>query len=201
MLNAEWGGGLRPPPFCFSSSQCAQDKRHVQHRFRNVARAHSRDLRPWKSCPASIHETFVCRRLRLTISANTPSPVRWSSNKGTNHAFPTLTLNAYFASSPDELLSSYIHEQLHWHLRNRAAQQQAAITELRRLYPRVPVGLPASAESEYSTYGHLVDCYLKILADRKLLCACAPPSWSRTSPGTPGSTLLSLQTSSSLPEL
>jgi len=86
-----------------------------------------------------------------------------------NHAFPVLTLNPYFASSPDELLSTYIHEQLHWHLRNRAAQQQAAITELRRLYPHVPVGLPASAENEYSTYGHLVDCYLEILADRQLL--------------------------------
>src|SRR6476661_7113893 len=60
----------------------------------------------------------------------------------TNHAFPILTLNPYFASSPDELLSSFIHEQLHWHLRNRGAQQQAAVTELRRLYPRVPVGLP-----------------------------------------------------------
>jgi hypothetical protein len=29
--------------------------------------------------------------------------------------------------------------------------------------------LPASAENEYSTYGHLVDCYLEILADRQLL--------------------------------
>jgi hypothetical protein len=87
----------------------------------------------------------------------------------TNHAFPILTLNAYFASSPDELLSSFIHEQLHWHLRNHAAQQQAAVSELRRLYPRVPVGLPSSAESEYSTYGHLVDCYLEIVADRELM--------------------------------
>lgn len=88
-----------------------------------------------------------------------------------NHAFPVLTLNASFASSPDELLSTYIHEQLHWHLRNHAAQQQAAVMELRRLYPRVPVGLPESAENEFSTYGHLVDCYLEILADRELLGA------------------------------
>jgi hypothetical protein len=87
----------------------------------------------------------------------------------TNHAFPTLTLNARFASSPDELLSSYVHEQLHWHLRNREVQQRAAVGELRRLYPVVPVGLPAGADSEYSTYGHLVDCYLEILADRELL--------------------------------
>jgi hypothetical protein len=86
-----------------------------------------------------------------------------------NHAFPTLTLNAGFAASPDQLLSTYVHEQLHWHLRNRDAQQRAAIAELRNLYPRVPVGLPASAETEYSTYGHLVDCYLEIAADRELL--------------------------------
>jgi hypothetical protein len=86
-----------------------------------------------------------------------------------NHAFPTLTLNAGFAASPDQLLSTFVHEQLHWHLRNRDSQQRAAVAELRRLYPRVPVGLPAAAESEYSTYGHLVDCYLEIVADRELL--------------------------------
>ena len=31
--------------------------------------------------------------------------------------------------------------------------------------------MPASAENEYSTYGHLVDCYLEILDDRELLGA------------------------------
>ena len=116
-----------------------------------------------------------------------------------NHAFPVLTLNAYFASSPDELLSTYIHEQLHWHLRNRAAQQQAAITELRRLYPRVPVGLPASAENEYSTYGHLVDCYLEILADRELLGAERTAIVIHASRGTRGSTPPCLRTRSRLP--
>jgi hypothetical protein len=86
-----------------------------------------------------------------------------------NHAFPVLTLNARFASSPDELLSSYVHEQLHWHLRDQASQQQAAVAELRRMYPGAPVGLPEGAESAYSTYGHLVDCYLEIIADRELM--------------------------------
>jgi hypothetical protein len=86
-----------------------------------------------------------------------------------NHAFPVLTLNVGFASSPDELLSSYLHEQLHWHLRDLDSRQRSAVAELRRWYPKVPVGLPASAENEYSTYGHLVDCYLEIQADRELL--------------------------------
>jgi hypothetical protein len=86
-----------------------------------------------------------------------------------NHAFPVLTLNARFASSPDELLSTYIHEQLHWHLRNRLPQQQAAIAELRRMYPDAPIGLPAGAANAYSTYGHLVNCFLEVVALRELL--------------------------------
>jgi hypothetical protein len=86
-----------------------------------------------------------------------------------NHAFPELTLNARFADVPDDLLSSYIHEQLHWYLRVHDTQQKAAINELRRMYPNAPVGLPEGAESAYSTYGHLVDCYLEIEADRKLM--------------------------------
>jgi hypothetical protein len=86
-----------------------------------------------------------------------------------NHAFPTLTLNVRFADSPDELLSSFVHEQLHWHLRDHDAQQKAAIAELRAMYPNAPVGLPEGADSAYSTYGHLVDCYLEIQADRELI--------------------------------
>ncbi len=88
-----------------------------------------------------------------------------------NHSFPTITLNVRFAGSEDELLSSYLHEQLHRHLRNHNAQQEQAIAELQRMYPNAPVGLPEAAESAYSTYGHLVDCYLEIQADRQLLGA------------------------------
>ena len=46
-----------------------------------------------------------------------------------NHAFPVLTLNSRFANSSDELLSSYIHEQLHWHLREHGAQQQVQFVQ------------------------------------------------------------------------
>ena len=88
-----------------------------------------------------------------------------------NHAFPVLTLNARFADSPDELLSSFVHEQLHWYLRERDAQQKAAIAELRQMYPNAPVGLPEGADTANSTYSHLVDCYLEIQADRELIGA------------------------------
>ncbi|HUL75460.1 MAG TPA: hypothetical protein VLT86_20270 [Vicinamibacterales bacterium] len=86
-----------------------------------------------------------------------------------NHAFPELTLNARFADSEDDLLSSFVHEELHWHLRDRGSVMPRVVADLRQLYPRVPVGGTEGAETEYSTYGHLIDCYLEILADRQLI--------------------------------
>jgi hypothetical protein len=86
-----------------------------------------------------------------------------------NHAFPVLTLNVHFLGSDDELLSSFLHEQLHWYLAQHRAAMEDAVRQLKAMYPHAPVGLPEGADSEYSTYGHLVDCYLEIQADRALI--------------------------------
>jgi len=86
-----------------------------------------------------------------------------------NHAFPVLTMNVHFVGSDDEMLSTFLHEQLHWWLRDHPNEMRQAVRQLRELYPHVPVGLPQGAETEYSTYGHLVDCYLEIQADRRLI--------------------------------
>jgi hypothetical protein len=86
-----------------------------------------------------------------------------------NHAFPVLTLNVRFLGSDDELLSSFLHEQLHWYLAQHRLAMEDAVRRLKQMYPRAPVGLPEGADTEYSTYGHLVDCYLEIQADRELI--------------------------------
>ena len=86
-----------------------------------------------------------------------------------NHAFPVLTLNVHFLGSDDELLSSFLHEQLHWYLAQHRFAMEDAVRQLKAMYPRAPVGLPEGADTEYSTYGHLIDCYLEIQADRELM--------------------------------
>lgn len=86
-----------------------------------------------------------------------------------NHAFPVLTMNPEFLGSDDEMLSTFVHEQLHWWLREHPSEMHDAVAQLRRFYPRVPLGLAEGAETEYSTYGHLIDCYLEIQADRELI--------------------------------
>jgi hypothetical protein len=86
-----------------------------------------------------------------------------------NHAFPVLTLNVHFLGSDDELLSSFLHEQLHWYLAQHRPAMEDPVRRLKAMYPHAPVGLPEGADIEYSTYGHLVDCYLEIQADRELM--------------------------------
>ena len=106
---------------------------------------------------------------KYDLSKYTFTPEVMIEERAMNHAFPVPTLNVRFADSADELLSSFVHEQLHWYLRDHDAQQKAAIAELRQMYPNAAVGLPEGADTAYSTYGHLVDCYLEIQADRELI--------------------------------
>jgi hypothetical protein len=85
------------------------------------------------------------------------------------HSHPVLTLSTRHLDSDDLLLSTYIHEQLHWWLDANPENQKNAEDALRKIYPKVPVGNPDGADSEQSTYMHLVDCYLEMQADRALL--------------------------------
>jgi hypothetical protein len=85
------------------------------------------------------------------------------------HSNPVLTLHTRHLGYDDRLLSAYVHEQLHWYLDQHLKQTQSAEAELRRVYPRVPVGFPDGAQDEESTYLHLVVCYLELQADRKLM--------------------------------
>lgn len=85
------------------------------------------------------------------------------------HSHPVLTLHTRHLNSDDQLLSTYVHEQLHWYLDQHLPQTEAAENDLRKIYPRVPVGYPDGADNEESTYLHLVTCYLEMRADRELI--------------------------------
>jgi hypothetical protein len=85
------------------------------------------------------------------------------------HSHPVLTLSTRHLDSDDLLLSTYVHEQLHWWLDANPKRLEKAENALRRIYPKVPVGDPDGSDSEESTYMHLVDCYLEMKADRALM--------------------------------
>jgi hypothetical protein len=82
---------------------------------------------------------------------------------------PVLTLHTRHAKDDELLLSTFVHEQFHWFLANRREATEEAITDLRKLFPTVPAGGTAGARDEYSTYLHLLVCYLEQQADLQLL--------------------------------
>lgn len=85
------------------------------------------------------------------------------------HSHPVLTLHTRHLTSDDLLLSTYLHEQLHWYLSGHPNQTQAAESDLRKMYPQVPVGGKDGAQNEESSYLHLIDCSLEMQADRAVM--------------------------------
>ena len=85
------------------------------------------------------------------------------------HSHPILTLNTRHLKDDDLLLSTFVHEELHWFLVQHINETNEAIKDLRLRFPKVPVGLPEGANDEESTYLHLLVNYLEYRADKELL--------------------------------
>lgn len=82
------------------------------------------------------------------------------------HSHPVLTLNTRYLDDDTAQLATFVHEQLHWFLTDHVerAKTNAALTELRALYPTVPTAPPEGAMGERSTYLHLIVCHLELQA-------------------------------------
>lgn len=85
------------------------------------------------------------------------------------HSHPVLTLHARHLKDDDLLLSTFLHEQTHWWLDEHPAERAAAVRELRRLYPRIPVGYPEGSDAAEVNYDHLIIIYIEYRADQRLL--------------------------------
>ncbi|WP_444958384.1 hypothetical protein [Microbulbifer sp. ZKSA002] len=74
---------------------------------------------------------------------------------------PVLTFNVKRIGSDESFLASFLHEQIHWFEEKNKTQVSAAIEDLKKIYPNVPKKRPDGARDEYSTYLHLIVCYLE----------------------------------------
>jgi hypothetical protein len=84
------------------------------------------------------------------------------------HSHPVLTLSTRHLKDDELLLSTFVHEQLHWFLGQNPKETEEAYQELRSLFPKVPVGFPEGARNEESTYKHIIVCYLEYQAVKSL---------------------------------
>jgi hypothetical protein len=92
---------------------------------------------------------------------------------GPTYSHPILTLGTRFTETEDLLLSTYLHEQMHWYLWLLGGPDHDPVSpffdELVRRYPQAPIWLPEGARSYEQTYMHLVVCWLEIEATAELI--------------------------------
>ncbi|MEZ5856798.1 MAG: hypothetical protein R3D67_19395 [Hyphomicrobiaceae bacterium] len=92
---------------------------------------------------------------------------------GATHSHPILTLSTRFAATEDMLLSTYLHEQMHWYLWELGGHDHDPIEpffdELVRRYPKAPTSLPDGGRNYEQTYLHIVVCWLEIWASAQLI--------------------------------
>ena len=89
--------------------------------------------------------------------------------KAIPHSHPTLTLHTRHSKDDDLLLSTFVHEEIHWFLEGRHGDTQAAENQLKALFPKLPIGYPDGAQDEESNYLHLLVNFLEWRSDRELL--------------------------------
>ena len=85
------------------------------------------------------------------------------------HSHPVLTLNSRHLKNDNLLLSTFLHEQIHWFLDSREESVAQAIGDLKLAFPNLPIGYPEGADSEESNYEHLLVIFLEYKAMRDLL--------------------------------
>lgn len=72
------------------------------------------------------------------------------------HSHPRLTINTLHLKDDASALSVFIHEQFHWFGLAYEAEVNAAIKDLKLLYPTVPNSRGGGAGDARSTYIHLI---------------------------------------------
>ena len=83
------------------------------------------------------------------------------------HSHPVLTLST--REDGEVLLSTFVHEQIHWFLWANDDRTEKAKAELKAIYPEVPVGPPDGARNKESSYLHFIVNYLEYEAMKELV--------------------------------
>lgn len=88
---------------------------------------------------------------------------------GIPHSHPVLTLNTRHLKDDELLVSTFVHEQMHWFVIQEGRDIDAAIVEFKKMFPDAPAGPPEGARDLNSTYLHIGVVYLEYRALRELM--------------------------------
>jgi hypothetical protein len=82
------------------------------------------------------------------------------------HSHPVLTLNTRYLDNDIAQLATFVHEQFHWFFDEHVGDNviDAAVAELRTIFPNAPDSPPEGARGSRSTYMHLMVCTMEFEA-------------------------------------
>lgn len=85
------------------------------------------------------------------------------------HSHPVLTLHTRHKNNPAHLLSTFLHEQIHWLFSGHEKATEEATRDLWRIHKTLPVGYPDGARTLESSYLHLLVILFEFDSMRHLL--------------------------------
>ena len=118
----------------------------------------------------SEREATMATELRHLIRTHDVEPWTLTRNilideKQIPHSHPVLTIHTRHIGEELVLLSTFIHEQLHWLEAEPWLEDfEAAMTDFEGLFPVVPSFADGGARDEQSTYRHLLVCDMELQA-------------------------------------
>lgn len=108
------------------------------------------DLKPW----------LYTKQVQVNANAKTP------------HSHPVLTISTQteYLESKVKLLSTYLHEQFHWHvIFNGKPTKELFRARIKEYFPDVKAEHPFGSGDEGSTLSHIIVCYLEFVALSELI--------------------------------
>jgi len=87
-----------------------------------------------------------------------------------SHPVLTMSTQQEYLNSETKLLSTYLHEQFHWHVIINGKPTKKEFRERIKVdFPNIKVGYPHGSKDEGSTLSHIIVCYLEYVALSELI--------------------------------
>ncbi|KZN54509.1 hypothetical protein [Pseudoalteromonas luteoviolacea] len=87
-----------------------------------------------------------------------------------SHPVITMSTQKKYLEDRVKLLSTYLHEQFHWHvIVNGKPNIEEFQARIKQDFPTVKVGFPHGSRDEGSTLSHIIVCYLEYIALAELV--------------------------------
>ena len=126
----------------------SEDELKIKHELELLQKTH--DLSPW----------IITDTIEVDEKARTPR----------SHPVLTMSTQEEYLNNDIKLLSSFLHEQFHWHvIKNGRGSKSEFRAAIKAEFPNVQFERPFGSGTEGGTLSHIVICYLEYIVLSELI--------------------------------